>query len=392
MAKCATVEEVLRDLLSRGESVRERVRDVLTPASRIKGYPFGDAGLRRAFHESLLQAVSCGAISVEWKPHYENKELARIRLRDARALARFLGCPFLPDRVESVFSALDMTDLPDWSKQVLAEIQTRWLMGKSAFSLTVQEAEKLPVLLAAIRGIESLTTDNILDYRQFGARFLSDSKMTKVLENPLSAFYRHHLGLVGLDASEVLAQMNLVPLAHPVLITGPLRLSDGKQSIDASVRPYVGVPAIFLRHFSLPTQPEYILTIENQSSFNEYTQLGDSRGIVIFTAGFPTRALQKFYSRLIGATDTPVFHWGDTDIGGFRILKCLQERCTGTVVKPHQMGVLHGEDFTKKQISDLKKMLPINPLVDSLVKELVKKGSGLLEQESLQAEIIGVEQ
>ena len=81
------------------------------------------------------------------------------------------------------------------------------------------------------------------------------------------------------------------------------------------------------------------------------------------TAGFPTRALQGFYRRLVSAVDVPLYHWGDTDVGGFRMLKCLQEAVQGREVQPHLMEGEGGAPYSKAQLSGLARMLPINPAV-----------------------------
>lgn len=384
MSKPITAKDILNDLLSRGETARERVRDITLPASRVRGYPFRDAGALDTFHETLRLAEQAGAISLEWRRFYEHQELERIRMRDAPALASFLDRPFLPTRVAAAFDKLDTGGLPEWMGEALGALRGSWLMGSSKYGLKIEDAPKLPALLSAVRALGTLSPETALDYRQFGARFLGDSKLTKVLAAPLAALFRQHLG-VPLETREILAQLNLVPLAQPVLLCGPLRLSDGPQSVDADIRPHIGIPSGFLHSLTLLRAPAYILTIENQSSFNEYTGSFVDDGIVIYTAGFPTRALQEFYRRLAGATEAPLFHWGDTDTGGFRILKCLQE-ATERPILPHLMDGDHGAPYSRTQISDLKRITPINKHVDALIARLSGRGFGLVEQESMPAQ------
>lgn len=386
MPERVSARGVLEDLLRRGETSRERVRDVTLPAHRIDGYPFRDAGALASFHETLLQAERSGAVALEWRRFYEGQELERIRLRDAPALAQFLGRPFLPERVERAFAGLDTEGLPPWMGEALKALRESWLRGTSRFGLKIDEAPKLPALLAAVRALEALPPETALDYRQFGARYLGDSKLTSALAAPLAALYRPRIG-PQLDTREVLAQLNLVPLAQPVLLRGPLRLSDGQQSVSADIRPHIGVPIGFLHEFALTQNPAYVLTIENQSSFNEYTGVVDDEGIVIYTAGFPTRALQEFYWRLTAASEAPLFHWGDTDVGGFRILKCLQG-ASDRPIRPHLMDGEEGVAYSTAQLSELKRIVPVNEYVDALIHRFVDRGYGLLEQETVPARAV----
>lgn len=379
---------ILEELLSRGEVQRERVRDITLPASKIQGYPFSNAAKLENFHEYLGLAEDKGALRREWRRYYEETELKLIRLVDVAALADFLGRPLLGTSVEAAFSELDLAAAPDWLPGVLETIRERWLEGKSAYGLTAEQADRLPALVQAIRGLESLSPETQLDYRQFGARFLGDSKLTRSLASPLAAIYRERLELKEHRVDEVMAQLNLVPLEHPALLRGPLTLCQGEDHIDADITPYIGAPTAFLSDFQLTGNPDYILTIENQSSFNEYTQRFPRSGLVIYTAGYPTRALQRFYGALVEKTtaaDTPLYHWGDTDVDGFRILKCLQAAAGARPVVPHQMDVESGAPYPDRQITQMRRMLPINPVADRLVECLVDRGYGLCEQESTEA-------
>ncbi|WP_018234231.1 Wadjet anti-phage system protein JetD domain-containing protein [Thioalkalivibrio thiocyanodenitrificans] len=389
MVRSLSAKGVLESLLRRGEVASERVRDITLPASRIAGYPIRDAQAAAEFHETLKYAEKRGAIAVEWVRGYIGHELARVRLRDAPALARFLGRPFLPEQVDQAFEALDLGGLPQWLQGALSQLRESWLRGASRYALRVEDAGKLPLLIKAVRAIEALEPEGALDFRQFGARYLGDSKALRFLEAPLVALYRPRVG-VELESREVLAQLNLVPLSQPVLLRGPLTVFDGEHRVDARVQPYVGVPGALLQSCALTAGPEYILTIENQSSFNEYTATFRDEGVVIYTAGFPVRALQAFYRRLTATSQAPVYHWGDTDVGGFRILKCLQQASAGITVHPHLMGLDEGEAFSTKQMDDLKRLLPINPAVDPLVLDMLERGTGRLEQEQIVARRVPV--
>ena len=187
---------------------------------------------------------------------------------------------------------------------------------------------------------------------------------------------------------DILRQLNLVSLSHPVLIHGPLDLTDGRKTITADIQPYIGLPAAFLAEFNFIRPAQYVLSIENLSSFNEYTENIHDGGVVIYTGGFPTRSLQAFYQYLTSMANAPVYHWGDTDPHGFLLLKTMQE-VAGDIarisVMPHLMGVADGEMYSDHQLSTLKQLLPINPHVDVLIRTLIEKRAGLVEQELIAA-------
>lgn len=377
--------QALQRLLAGGETLKERSRDVTLAAGKIPGYPFENALQIREFHGYLQLAADTGAIKLEWQAYYENQQLARIRLLDARALAHFLDRDFLPDRIDAVFTALDRDHLAPWLQEALDLMRNKWQQGQMAFGLGIEDADRLhDVLRAASQLSTGLAAGDTLDYRQFGARYLGNSKRTKELVNNLAALLRWHTGLKDLKPQDLLRQFNLVPLQQPVLLTGPVQLSDGKQTLNIDVYPYIGVPESFLGSIEPAAAATYILTIENQSSFNEYTASISDGGIVIYTGGFPTSRLQRFYRHLTDAIAAPCYHWGDTDAYGFEILKTLQQIAPERIVTPHLMnpGSGTGARYSREQLAHLQRLLPVNAVTDGVISKLLAQGVGLQEQES----------
>ncbi len=376
--------QVLRKLLDLSQSNPNRVRDVTLPVSRIQDYPFRNATLSREFHLELQLAEEAGVISVKWRRHYEHEELVQIRLLSQQKLVGFLGETPLRDRVDATLDGIDLTGAPDWLVDAMKKLEVNWLKNQRAFGLSVDDGQKLPDVIRAITALMELGGET-LDWRQFGARYLNDSKRLSSISGPVCAILKAQFCLENLSNSDILRQFNLEKLAHPVLIHGPFSVGDENQTVDASIYPYIGIPVCLLKNIRLYRTPTYLLTIENLSSFNEYVNSIDDGGIVLYTAGYPVRALQNFYSSLVEQSKlTKVFHWGDTDPDGFLILKTLQQNLGEIPVHPHQMEPEPGEGigFTKTQLKKMRDMLPISPTVDTVLKKLVERGAGLTEQES----------
>jgi hypothetical protein len=309
-------------------------------------------------------------------------------LLGSAALASFLDHDFLPDRVANIFSGIDTSDAPAWVGDAMGRIRQKWLTGKSVYGLSIEDADKLDDIVTTVAVLEALPSDVTFDYRQFGARYLGNSKRTRELTAPVAALFREQLKLQGMQEKDVLRQLNLVPLSHPVLIHGPLNFTDRGKTISADIQPYIGIPAAFLGDFHFIHPAQYVLSIENLSSFNEYTENIHDGGVVVYTAGFPTRSLQTFYRRLVSTAGAPVYHWGDTDPHGFLILKTLQNVAvdtTGISVMPHLMGGVAGGAYSDNQLSTLKRLVPVNPHVDALLCALIEEKSGLAEQEMIAA-------
>jgi hypothetical protein len=82
------------------------------------------------------------------------------------------------------------------------------------------------------------------------------------------------------------------------------------------------------------------LFIENRASFERYVREIDDKGVVIYTAGFPPRAWVHAIEIIIAEirNGVPVYHWGDRDVGGYRILAFLAKRLD-IDIQPYFMGV-----------------------------------------------------
>lgn len=378
---------VLRDLLKRGSIENDRVRDIILSAKKIKGYPFENVDAITEFHASLSLAEKEKTIQIEWRKHYENEQIERIRLIDAEQLAAYLGITYRPIEIEHIFKSIETKALPSWLSEAVDMIQNNWLKGKKAFGLDLSDANKLTDLIAAAKAIgDGLPETEPLDYRQFGARHLNNSKRTKELENVIASLYRWHLNIDTWKPTEVLAQLNLVPIKQPILLRGPIKFKADNVSLNCEFSPYIGIPVDCIDSLIIDHPPKYVMTIENQSSFNEYTSNIKDDAVIIYTAGFPTKAIQYLFSKITSKLkeDTPCYHWGDTDPHGFMILKTLQSH-SNLKLKPHLMDYSGGEKYTDAQLKTLQLLLPVNEFADKEIESKLICKKGLIEQEQVKA-------
>jgi len=109
--------------------------------------------------------------------------------------------------------------------------------------------------------------------------------------------------------------------------------------------PYIGLPAREYGRLSLTRTPSYILSIENQTSFNRQVMEVDpeSQGVVLYTGGYPSLDIQRAIGYLATTfPDVPFFHWSDIDPEGTWIFRTV-ERAAGRKVVPHLMSAALAE-------------------------------------------------
>lgn len=277
-----------------------------------------------AAHAVLRNAERAGAITIEWDRHAgDDGQVKRLRLTDPNALSEFLGHAALWRRCEQ---AAQVLQLSEESPPVLHELYAEWCAGKEPRKLgpeRVKDFVDAQVVLAmcADRGqVEDLPL------RRLSVAFFGNTKRIEAITPALDVL-TGGLAAPPRTPEEVWAALGLVKFPQPVLIAGnaTLRLHDGTGL--AVVPPYLGIPADTVAAVSLPDSCDYVLTVENLTTFNELARGrgGPVTGCIVYTGGMPSPTLRSVYSMFIAALapERSLWHWGDIDVGGFRIAAVL---------------------------------------------------------------------
>lgn len=326
----ALAEDVLTRLLQRGE------RAALSGNVRAIQERFHDAGSdywrmslseRDKAHERLLAAEKVGAVELKWaRQGGEDRPLEVVRLRDLDKLATFIGA-----QTAALAVARAREVLAPWlaSTPRVGEILERWGALKAVRGLTPSSAgdfaDALRVLDAAAASPDE---DQIV--RVLSARLFDDSKRIEQLVRHLDVLTGETLLSPARHWDEVLSPLGLVKEPQPFLVAGAgyLLLADGEEC--PVVRPFVGVSSKAITGYR--GSPAWVLTIENLTPFHLASQLeGVGRGLVIYTGGMPSPAWARAYRSILASLPTAVsaYHWGDVDVGGFRIAAQIRRHIVG---------------------------------------------------------------
>jgi len=140
-----------------------------------------------------------------------------------------------------------------------------------------------------------------------------------------------------LGPEELLAGAGIKRLPQPILLLGAVSL-DGQ---PFPAMPYIGIPTDCGGGINLLAKPDYVLTIENFTSFVRYIRevAWFERALVIYSGGFPSRPTLATITRLAAQVQAPTFHWGDMDAGGVRIFRHLERHLADVdiALRPHMM-------------------------------------------------------
>lgn len=327
-----TATRALKKLLARAEGAWTRGSEgtitlPMTNASFPAYLDLETLQLKEQFHAAARGAERQGAIRIEWDPLAGKEgQISRLILRDREKLALFLGTPPLWElcrRAESILA--DSKDLP-----TVQNLLATWREGKRPRGIGPENVESV---LDSLRVISALneTCDEDMPVRQLSGQLFTDSKRIEGLLSVLDYLtQKDETCTLARHPEDVLGALGLVKFPQPVLIAGRAvaRFTNGDGLNIPG--PYIGLAPQSLDAIEAYQDARYILTVENYTTFNEIAKgkAGSVEGIVMYTAGMPSPSFLHSYAMAVNGIPSriPIYHWGDIDLGGFRIADVLARK------------------------------------------------------------------
>ena len=287
--------------------------------------------------------------------------------------------------------AVARQDLPSIAQSILEEIADGWSRGVSRYGLSPHDDAGLAAALDLARTLYNRAVNVSAiptDFRTFSRAAGTDSKALERLASSVvrlfGRLYPESEMPSGLDADDALATFGIVRTPQALTLSGPISI----EGLRLPRLRFYGVPPEQGDALGLATPVDHVLTIENYTSFVRHAREvnDDKSALVIYTAGFPSRAHLRQIVRLAELAGAPLYHWGDVDGGGVRIF-CHLERALASralVLLPHLMdptlleqhGVVGGKKLRPADAPSSDSAM--RPVWDALI------DTGLvLEQESL---------
>ena len=337
-----TGETLLNLLLDRFEAPRERARDITQTIDYTR---IGGPAAQDEFHRILHDAERAGGITLEKaRLGRFTGEFARVRLVDADKLYQFLVRSPAGAIADVARRRIDET-IPDILKDLFfAELErdaiAAWRNNKSYLGFWPAQADTFITVIRLAHGIVHLAGRDV-DHRTFSRRAVKDSKALERSEGRVAQLLKRRNGnLAGEEPREILEASGIVRRAHLLQVKGPLRLSSDALTVEGTGELFIGLPWVAAQQATLMKPVDYIITIENPTSFWRYcTEIGGCY-LALLSDGFPARDVLSSMVHLVKAarriTDAPIYHWGDIDAGGVRIAAHLED-AFGVPVLLHQM-------------------------------------------------------
>lgn len=200
--------------------------------------------------------------------------------------------------------------------------------GAIAGALRFREADRFSVGAFA-GGLRSTRRANCCSRASARARWAVTSRSARassvVAHGDMTA---EHLSAPARQQEEVFGALGLLKEPQPFLVAGTGTLALRPSQDCPIVWPFVGVSNRHVVGYS--GTPDWVLSIENLTTFHQASQHPDAAaGLILYTGGMPSPSWCRAYASVLDSLSesTPVYHWGDIDQGGFRIAAHIRARC-----------------------------------------------------------------
>lgn len=299
-------------------------------------------------HAELRNAERDGAIDIEWDRRAgTDGQILRVLLTDAERAATILGR--LP--AWRAYEEAERQLIPWHADSSVQAILSRWRAGKLVRGLEPDRIGDFVDACKVIDACRQYPPNEEVTIRRLSATLFSDSKRIEAIGKALDALTAESLDVPGRDIEDVLSGLGLVKHPMPVLIAGrgSVELMDGRLIPIAA--PYIGLAPQSIRNIKFADGDTYLLTVENLTTFHELAlgKAGDVSGVIFYTAGMPSPALLRVYKLFVaGLGQRQRFHWGDIDLGGFRIAAAFA-RTTDSLLRLWSMDPLEFPAVTSRK-------------------------------------------
>ena len=178
--------------------------------------------------------------------------------------------------------------------------------------------------------------------RRASSHLFGNSKRIEELGRWLDLLGQGSLVPSGLTRREVQSSLGLHKEPQPFLISATDALASNGQIASHLFRPFLGLPMTAITGLRFDRPPSCVVTVENKATFHEMAALAEgTQACVIYSGGMPSPAWRQVYAKVLASIKdgVPVYHFGDLDVGGFRIARVIAEVAAsqGRSVRPWLM-------------------------------------------------------
>jgi hypothetical protein len=280
--------------------------------------------------QTLFDKNGCADIKYGPVALGEVAQIEAVEIIEPYDFLKLSGDHCLYDLIENACKELSKLNVVcGWLHGVVEKAIAYWRGGVQAYGVKPNEVNRLIDSLKLLDWLEENGEEAVPDMRTLSVKLFQDSKRLELITGTIARIYEFQLPghLAGSSTDQMIDYLGISKFAPMIRLKGGFEVLLLTGVIDCSnVQPYLGFPPDAIIGIRANHSPAYILFIENATTFNRYTREIQDNGWVIYTNGFPSRSWSSIFRVLVfqAGSSVPVYHWGDIDVGGYRILMHLQ--------------------------------------------------------------------
>lgn len=368
-----------------------RVSLPISPAQFPAYFDTRDFVEAQEYRAQLTLAERKGAVKLHCNGrNSQPRDVESVSVLDLKALAEHLR---LPLRAEQTSRARSMLSGYINAFPVLKSVIATWERGKKVRGHDPSEptlqaiADAVAVMLSRRSAVDEVLL------RRESTRLFNDSKRLEKLAKWLDVLQNDDVASSGLMDGEVFSALGLLKEPQPFLISAAAT-AHGDEISSSLFRPYQGLPMEAIRGFTFEVAPRCVLSVENKQTFHEIATLATGSEVcAIYSGGMPSPTWHRVYASLLSAipSSTAVYHFGDLDVGGFRIAHAIAQsaKASGHMLQPWLMDPVELRSTghalypaTNSQVTEMQ--LWCQRIGWTSIGSNIAQAPGLLEQEAVQ--------
>jgi hypothetical protein len=282
--------------------------------------------LKDEINTQCLYLVETGYINLLWKKYQEGNIIEKIELNLEyldeiySSIGRVKKSSMEQDAIEIIeHYKNNETWLGSFALDMVDKLRAKSSIKKY---LDIEDTKTIKDVLYALQAILKVRSE--IPKRVLSIHLFNDSKRLEAIENKLIRIIVDY-GDVDPDV-DILAEYNVVSNPGFVYLKGKgiFKCSSGEVDLEA-LSGEIALGIALINNLEVKQlDVKRILTIENLTSFHTYKPKNE---LVIYLGGYHNSIRRELLKKIYSYNRTVEFyHWGDIDLGGFRILNHLRKK------------------------------------------------------------------
>lgn len=314
-------------------------------------YDIEDSPKRELINAIVIDLSQKGLLQYEWLKHERGNIIAKVWLQMDNVRDAYRECGRVPksDKASDVFDLVQKMKhkvVSPWIIHFIEDTIDRIENKKSPLPYLPEDVPQAKAILLALEAIDRMgkgTENEESLERVFSLKCYGDSKyferhvkrkIIEVIKKYLLAELYEENGLAEVVDEDILAQVGIVKAPELMEFSGGLLGNIAGRPVDFSIfRQGIALNSHTVADLEITgyiSEIERVLFIENKANYIDYIfHKAQNNELVVFHGGFYSPAKGRFFQKLYEPgrrKGLEFYHWGDIDLGGFRIFQRLRTK------------------------------------------------------------------